>query len=105
MENFVPKKGDKVWVWHFGSLDEVEVLDIFNMSGMPGGTDIYISYAGCATRKFFKTRNDAVESILYDLCYLIVSKEKQLARAEVPEILTMAFEIVKARENKKAKEA
>jgi len=105
MENFVPKKGDKVWVWHFGSLDEVEVLDIFNMSGMPGGQDIYISYAGCATRKFFKTRNDAVESILYDLCYLIVSKEKQLARAGLGEILAAAFVIVKARENKKAKEA
>lgn len=105
MKNFVPKKGDKVWVWHFGSLEEVEVLDVFNMSGIIGTEDIHITYAGCATRKFFKTRSDAVESFLYDMCYLIVSKERELARANMSELLNMGYMIVRARENKKAKEA
>ena len=63
-------KGDKVWVWHFGSLKEIEVTDVTEIQGR-----VAVLYPGFATVHFFATRNEAVEHRLGVLCSMAVSLE------------------------------
>lgn len=63
-------KGDKVWVWHFGNLQEIEVTDVTELSGQEA-----VLYPGFATTHFFATRNEAVEHRLSVLCSMATSLE------------------------------
>jgi hypothetical protein len=56
------KIGDKVWVWHFGCLRNVEVSSVTELQHKEA-----ITYAGFITTDFFATRNEAVEHQLKDI--------------------------------------
>lgn len=65
-------KGDKVWVWHFGFLKEVEVTEVTEISGRE-----VVMYPGFAAINFFATRNEAVEHRLGVLCSMAISLENE----------------------------
>lgn len=71
-------KGDKVWVWHFGSLKEIEVTDVTEIQGWTA-----VLYPGFATVHFFATRNEAVEHRLGVLCSMAISLEDKTPDREL----------------------
>lgn len=87
--NKMTKKGDKVWIWHFGSLKEIEVTDVTEIQGR-----VAVLYPGFATVHFFATRNEAVEHRLGVLCSMIESlKEKSPDRElRIKDLLNFAKE-------------
>lgn len=62
--------GDKVWVWHFGLLKEVEVEAVTEIQGQTA-----ISYPGFVAMHFFTTKEEALEHRLDYICSMIESVE------------------------------
>jgi hypothetical protein len=71
-------KGDKVWVWHFGTLKEIEVTGVTEIQGRTA-----ILYPGFASIHFFITRNEAVEHRLGVLCSMAQSLEEKRSDREL----------------------
>lgn len=71
-------KGDKVWIWHFGSLKEIEVTDVTEIQGQ-----VAVLYPGFATVHFFATKNEAVEHRLGVLCSMAISLENKTPDREL----------------------
>lgn len=67
--------GDKVWVWHYQSLKEIEVEGITELNGLPS-----ILYPGCITTNFFKSKYEAVENRLEEICSLVNSLNPENGR-------------------------
>lgn len=82
-------KGDKAWVWHFGSLKEIEVTDVTEIQGRQA-----VLYPGFATIHFFATRNEAVEHRLGVLCSMVKSLEEKSPDRElvIKELVHLAKE-------------
>lgn len=82
-------KGDKVWVWHFGSLKEIEVIDVTEIQGREA-----ILYSGFASIHFFATKNEAVEHRLGVLCSMVKSLEERSPDREliIRELIHLAKE-------------
>jgi hypothetical protein len=82
-------KGDKVWVWHFGSLKEIEVTDVTEVNGQ-----VAVIYPGFAATHFFATRNEAVEHRLSVVCSMARSLEEKRFDREliIKELIHLAKE-------------
>lgn len=68
--------GDKVWVWHSGSLKEIEVTGITELNKQKA-----VLYTGHITINFFVNRNQAIEHRLSEICSLIQSLKKEKSTA------------------------
>jgi len=57
------KSGDKVFVWMFDELQEIEVMDVTELSGR-----VAVTWPGYISVDFYSTRAEAIESRLLSLC-------------------------------------
>lgn len=91
------KAGDKVWVWHFGTLKEIEVTDVTIIQGSEA-----VLYPGFATTHFFATRNEAVENRLATMCSLSIElAEKPYSRERIEHLKEIAESTILAVEQTK----
>ena len=91
------KAGDKVWVWHFGTLKEVEITGVTIVQGSEA-----VLYPGFATTHFFATRNEAVENRLATMCSLAIElAEKPYSRERIEYLKEIAQNTILAVEQTK----
>jgi endoglucanase Acf2 len=84
--------GDKVWVWHFGTLKEIEITGVTVIQNAEA-----VLYPGFATSHFFLTRNEAVENRLATMCSLAIElAEKPYSRERIEHLKEIAQSTVLA---------